>query len=329
MTLKEIAAMAGVSPAAVSRFLNGGSLSSEKSEKIREVIEQTGFRPNTLARSLRKGLAKQVGVLVPKIHSTSMSEVLAGIESILSENGYLTLLCCTDGDVKKEEEYLLQFRSLQLAGLIIMACGADPVREELYLEAGVPLVVTGQSFERLDCVFHDDYHAMYALAEIMIKAGRKQIAYIGVDHSDHAVGEERSRGAREALRDAGLDADRMPEEFSDFSISGGYKAMKALFAKGLRPDGVLCATDSMAQGALQAAKEAGLRVPQDISVAGIGNDDANEISEPKLTTIKLYQFECGRQAAIMLLDRIEKEENAQILPRKTMLSYTLRERGSI
>ncbi len=329
MNLKEIAALAGVSPAAVSRYFNGGSLSREKEERIRKVIEETDFHPNHLARDLRKGRVSQIGVIVPKIHSISVSEVLAGINEVLSKEGYLTLLGCSDGQDAKEADYLARMQSYQLAGVIVMATSVTAEKEALYRGLDLPVVITGQYYPTLDCVYHDDYHAMETLAQKMLEAGRRRYAYIGVSEEDPAVGQARRKGVFETLQKQGIDPERIPTAIAQFSVESGYQCMRRLLEQGCRPDGVLCATATIAHGAMLALKEEGLRIPEDTSIAGIGNDDANRISMPKLTTVRLYQTECGREAARILYDRMTEQSADSRSPRQTLLGYSLEERESI
>ena len=120
MTIKEVAQLAGVSSAAVSRYINGGSLSDQKREKIRKAIELTGYRPNLMARSMRTGRGGQVGVIVPKIHSDSVSAVMAGISNTLAEAGYMTLLGNAELSDEKEIRYLELMQNNQVAGIILM-----------------------------------------------------------------------------------------------------------------------------------------------------------------------------------------------------------------
>ena len=322
MNLKEIASLAGVSPAAVSRFFNGGSLSVEKQERIKKVIEETNFSPNRLARDLRKGHVAQVGVIVPKIHSISVSEVLSGINEILSKENYLTLLGCTDGKDELVEEYLSRMEAYQLAGLIIMATSVTPEKENRYREMKVPVIITGQYYPGLDCVYHDDYHAMAVLAERMIQIGRKRFAYIGVSEKDPAVGLNRRLGAFDTLREYGIPTEGVPIRFAEFTMESGYQCMQEILQSGYRPDGVLCATATIAHGAMLALREAGIRMPEQTSIAGIGNDEANRISIPPLTTVRLYQSECGREAARMMLQRIGENSRGRLPFRHTMLGYT-------
>lgn len=329
MNLKEIAELAGVSPAAVSRYFNGGSLSAEKQDRIRKVIEETNFSPNRLARDLRKGHVAQVGVIVPKIHSISVSEVLAGINEILSKAHYLTLLGCTEGKDEREEEYLTRMEAYQLAGLIIMATSVTPEKEKRYREMKVPVVITGQKYPSLDCIYHDDYHAMAVLAERMIQAGRKRFAYIGVSETDPAAGLNRRLGAFDTFQEYGIPTEEIPVQCAEFTVESGYQCMQAVLKSGYQPDGILCATATIAHGAMLALREAGIHVPEQAGIAGIGNDEANRISIPSLTTVRLYQSECGREAARMLLQRIGERSGESLPARQTMLGYTFVKGNSI
>ena len=329
MTLKEIARLAGVSPAAVSRYLNGGSLSEEKKQAIGRVIEQTDFTPNRLAHDLRTGRVRQVGIIVPKIHSTSVSEVLAGIESVLSKQGYMTVLGSTDEDLAREARYVSLMQSYRLSGLIIMAQNVSEESARIYKHLDMPVVITGQKYQDLNCIYHDDYHAMQALMERLIQSGSSKIGYIGVDESDLAVGYERRKGVEDTFKQANIDPESiLISVIAPFSVDGGYEAMWRLLEMAEEPfDGLLCATDTIAQGAMIALKEAGYKIPEDIRVAAIGNDEADRISEPQLTTARLFQHECGEEAATLLLKLMQDETEAP--PRQMMLGYTIVPRGTL
>ena len=320
--------MAQVSPSAVSRFLNGGSLSREKREAIREVIEQTGYRPDQVAHTLRTGHIRQVGVLVPRIHSQSVSQVIDGVSSVLSQADYLPVLGNTGERVDRERRYLEMMQSYHMAGAILMAAALSPPQIRLYQSCRIPLVVTGQIVPELDCVYHDDFNAMRELSERMVRRGRRRICYIGVREEDPAAGLARRQGAQSALSAAGLDGERMPREVSSFDLEGGMACMGRLLERCPDLDGVLCATDTIAQGAMLTLRQSGRRIPEEVSVAGIGDDWADLVSLPCLTTARLYQTECGREAASMLLKRLERGERWGPV-RQVMLGYTILERGSI
>ena len=175
MTIKEIAQLAGVSSAAVSRYLNGGYVSDEKKEQIRKVIEETGYQPSAQARILRTKKACLVGVVVPKINSESISRVTAGIEQVLSRRGYQMLLASTDNDPDKEITYLKLFENYPVDGIILIGTVISAEHRKFLKNSKVPVVVVGQYTKYANCIYHDDYGAGKAM-------GRLAAAEIGRAH---------------------------------------------------------------------------------------------------------------------------------------------------
>lgn len=328
MTLKEVAQLAGVSPAAVSRYLNGGSLSEEKSRKIRQTIEATGYRPNQAAQTLRTGYRKQVGVIVPRIDSYTVSRVTAGIHEGLAARDYMPVLGCSDLRDDLELQYLDMMQANHVAGIILMGTSLTPAKLEAFRACAVPLVITGQNVPGLPCIHHDDFNAMRELTGLVLARGRRRLGYLGVSERDQATGVARRQGVQEAMAAAGLDPDQLVCVQTTFRLESGYQGAKQLLE--LRPDldGVLCATDQIAHGALRALQEAGRKVPEEISIAGVGDDWADLISNPKLTTVRLYHQECGRDAAEILLQMIEDKDRTRPV-RQIKLGYTLLQRESI
>lgn len=327
MTLREIAELAGVSPSAVSRYLNGGSLSAAKYEAIDKVIKETGYVPNLVAHTLRTGRVRQVGIVVPKIHSQSVSMLVAGAHEVLSEAGYMTVLGSLEHQPDSVGRYLDWMEAYHMAGAIVMAANDAEVRNGTFEKCSIPLVITGQHFKDYNCVYHDDWGAAKELTELLLKRGRKRICCISGPKSDPAVGVNRIEGVKAALWEAGL-TPAPPTVVSPFNMEGGREAMRKLLADHPDLDGVFCATDSMAQGALMALKEAGKHVPEDVSVVAFGNDWANEVSDPQLTTAELYQTQCGRDAASILLEILENGSAADI-SRQIKLGYRIMHRGSV
>ena len=234
MTIKEIAQMAGVSSAAVSRYLNGGYVSEQKKEQIRKVIEKTGYQPSTQARILRTGRAYLVGVVAPKINSESISRITAGIEQVLSARGYQMLLASTDNQPKNELTYLRIFESYPVDGIVLIGTVLTDEHRRFLKESKVPVVIVGQETEMASCIYHDDFGAGRAMGqEVAVKAlkrngGRPEdckIAYIGVTREDKAAGAAREDGFRKGLQEAGITFDdhRYRRE-SEFTMSGGYEA---------------------------------------------------------------------------------------------------------
>ena len=327
MTIKDIAKEAGVSSAAVSRFFNGGSLSEEKKNRISEVVEKNNYVPNQTAQTMRTGKSGQIGVIVPKIHSDSLTQIMKGIAQSIEKWDYTLILGCTDFKQEKEVGYIESMQRNGIEGIILMGTVMTPYLASSIKKCKIPIVVTGQNFESVPCVYNDDKNALYKLTQIMLKK-RKHLAYIGVTEEDLAAGKARRMGVEKAWDEAGFDNDKLIKRISEFSMESGYEVMKSILESGNKVDGVICATDNIAHGAIQAIKEAGLKVPKDISVAGVGNNWTDIISEPQLTTVQLFYEECGITACKILKEMMDSEENKHVISR-VMLGCEIIERGSI
>ena len=327
MTIKEIALEAGVSTAAVSRYFNGGSLSEEKRKKIKKVVEENGFTPNALAHSMRTGRSHQVGVIIPDIRSHSMSRVLTGLASVLEARDYILILGCTYGEKDREAQFIETMERGGMDGIVLMGTVLTPYLRETIEDCGIPIVVTGQNFKGIPCVYHDDENAMRDVAKLVL-AKRNKIAYVGVDESDTAAGKSRRKGVEKAFTDMGRDAKNIPSETSGFNAESGYYAGKRLIEKHPDLDGIICASDHIAHGVMRAVKESGRRIPEDVSVTGVGDSWADMISEPQLTTVGLYYNDCGTVAGNLLLDMINDLGRVSHI-NQIKLGYKIIERGSV
>ena len=204
MTISDIAKLAGVSSAAVSRYLNGGPLSEQKRAVIQAVVEKTGYSPDTAAQTLRTGKVRQVGVIVPSISSQSVGQITSGIAAELGASRYLMLLADTELDEQMELEYLTALQRNHVAGIILLGYDSSPQLCKALKDCRVPVVVTGQRFADLPCVYNDDRAAARDLTRKMLEHGRRNIVYIGGSEQDAATGIARRQGVQDAARQAGL-----------------------------------------------------------------------------------------------------------------------------
>ena len=326
MTIAEIAQRAGVSKAAVSRYLNNGYISSEKREAIRRVVEETGYVPSAQAQTLRTGKSRMIGVIVPRIDSESISRVVAGISRVFEQKGYRLLLANTENKADKELEYLEVFRAGNVDGVLLVATVLTPAHRKAIGSSDVPVVVIGQRLEGAACVYHDDRGAAYAMTQQLLRAGRTRIGYIGVTQRDKAAGAARRAGFLQAIAEAGLEAPPSRMEQSDFSIDGGYAAAGRLMQHAPEIDGVFCATDSIAIGAMNRLRELGRRVPEEIALAGIGHSRLSQLVRPRLTTAHYYHQTSGEEAAKDLIDVLEQGVNRK---KQLMLGFEICEGESI
>lgn len=325
MNIGDIAEMAGVSRAAVSRYLNHGYVSKEKCERIRKVIEETGYKPSVMAQTLRTKKTKLVGVILPRIHSDSVSGVVAGIGRTLHEAGYDMLLASSENNPGKEIDFLRVFSVGRVDGVVLIATVFTKEHKQILKDYPVPVVIAGQKLSGVSSVYHDDFGAGAAVARHLLDLGRKRIGYIGVLKEDLAVGRNRFAGFEHALKEAGILSPRDAYVTADFSVQSGYDRMEKLLRRYPETDAVICATDSIALGAMYCLKAHGKNIPEEIALAGFGDNLIAAVTTPPITTIHFHYQMSGRIAAEMVLKQMSGTESA---PEEEMLGFTLLERGS-
>lgn len=332
MNISEIARLAGVSPAAVSRYFNGGSISEEKRQAIKKVIEATGYAPNLAARSLRQQRSDNIGVIVPKLNSDSVSSLVDGISSVLNRAGFMAVLGNAESDENRELEYLRLMQESRLSGIILMATVLTPKHIRLFRDTRTPIVICGQSHPSVTGIYHDDRCAAREIARYMIARGRRRLAYVGAIETDESAGVNRRIGVEEAMIEACISPSELIRSQGPFTVEEGYRGMTEILDSGYVPDGVICAADILAFGAMKALRERGFSIPNDVSIGGIDGSPAGTIVTPALTSVRLYHRECGERAAETLLsmirhDRLHPESPLPVT--HTMLGYTLVERESV
>ena len=325
MNISEIAKLAGVSPSAVSRYLNNGYLSAEKKEAIRKVIQETGYRPLVQAQILRTRKTRTVGVILPKIDSFSISNVVAGIDAVLEEKGFQILLADTHNLSDKELDYLDTFDDQRVDGVILIGTVFTPRHIAALKKSRVPVVVVGQQLAGISCVYHDDYHAFYDMTRLVLDKGCRRLGYMGALPQDKAVGQERSRAYRDALLSAGLEDQGAHVVTADFTVASGREKAQELLERFGPLDAMICATDTMAVGALQYLRSQRIQVPGQMLLTGQGASNISEVTTPAITTIRYFYEKSGANAAALLLERLEDPSTPV---KEIKLGYAIVERQS-
>lgn len=305
MNINEIAKMAGVSRATVSRYLNDGYVSDEKKDRIRAVIEKTGYQPSSQAQMLRTKKTRLIGVIIPKINSDTVSRMVAGISLVLAKYEFQLLLANTNNDAEEELNYLNLFKENKVDGVILIGTIFTKKHLKLLKEYQVPVVILGQHLEGYSCVYQDDYSASREMAKRLLTTSHR-VGFIGVTQKDEAAGRSRQAGYEDALKEQGKEDSACIVE-ADFNIEAGYRAAKELFSREADVDALLCATDNIAIGALTYLKEKRIPVPEKVQVAGFGDTPMASIVEPSLTTVHFYYKTSGIEAAQILMDLIETD----------------------
>lgn len=326
MTISEIAKLAEVSPAAVSRYLNGGYISEEKKERIRQVIQETGYVPLAQARTMRTGKTGMIGVVLPKIDSESISRIVAGISEVLSEAGYEILLANTFNDAEQELKYLRIFARNRVDGILFIGTMMNREHEKLLKNLQVPVVLLGQQESYISCVYHDDYHAARELGLVLAEGVHRRVGFLGVSLKDKAVGEARYRGFCDAMEEAGLKVEERRIIRGAFTMEAGYEGAKQLLEHAPDTDAIFCVTDTIAVGAMKYLQEQGRSIPEDISLIGNGHTRLSQVVRPLLTTVHYHYKTEGREGARILL---EKLKNPEMPDKRLMLGYQIVRQESV
>lgn len=309
MNIAQIAKLAGVSSAAVSRYFNNGYISEEKKEAIRRVVEETGYHPSTFAQTLRTNRTMLVGVIAPRVASFSVGRMIDGILDSLYKSGYQMLLAVSQNDPEKEVDYLRTFNARQVDGVILIATVFTPAHAQALKEMKVPVVIVGQKLAGYPSVYHDDYHAMYDMTSLMLRKGRQNFAYMGVLPEDIAAGTERLKGYQDAVTDAGRKdlADRVL--IGDFEMKTGARLARTFLQTYPDLDGLICATDMMAAGAALALSQDGIEVPGQVLISGQGDNEMTLAVGHGVLSIHYAYEQSGQMAAMMLLRRLKGEDD--------------------
>lgn len=325
MNIKKIAELADVSISTVSRYLNDGYITDDKKQKIKKIIEQTGYIPSTYAKTLRTKKTNIIGIIVPKISSEAVSRMVEGISNELDDKGYNLLLGNTDLDTKKELKYLKILKNNQVDGIIFIGTIFTKEHIKCLSEINIPIVILGQKIKNYSCIYHDDFGASNALTELMLKSKCKNIAFIGVTQNDKAAGMERKKGYINALNNYNIKVNEDIMKYGDFSSESGYTVIKEILTKTFQIDGVFCATDSIAIGVMQYLKENNINIPKEIKIVGIGDSKLSKIISPKLTSAHYYYKTAGIEAAKMLLQQLK---DGKCIVDNVKLSFEIFERES-
>jgi LacI family transcriptional regulator, sucrose operon repressor len=328
ITIKEVARRANVSSATVSRMLNeSGYVSEEARERILKVIEETGYIPSENAKSLRTKKTKVIGVILPKLGSETTSRMVNGLDRVLAEEGYQILLANSNLDAGKEIEFLKLLKSRDVEGIVLSATNTNEQLVEEIQKLKVPFVVVGQDMPGTPSVVFNEIMATGEMIDYLIEKGHEKVAFIGVSESDRAVGLMRKKGYLAAMEKHCLPIEEHWIQTAVFDVESGYEAMKNIMESSTTlPTAVFAVTDRLAIGAMNYLKAKGLKIPEDIALAGVGASELSQYVTPPLTTIDFQYNKAGREAANLILSMINQKK---IPTSKIVLDYGLVKKDSV
>jgi LacI family transcriptional regulator len=306
VTIVDVARHAGVSITTVSHALSGNRRVAKATQaRIQHSIRELGYRPNAFARSLRTEHSHMVGLIIPDITNPYYPTLARGLQDALQSGGYQSFVCNTDGRREQERNFLKDSLHRRVDGIAFAAFATTARMLVPVLQANIPVVAIGTTIQhrRVDCVRTDDVEGSRDATAYLIEKGYDPIGMIGgppgTSPSDH-----RLAGHRSALGSNRIRFDPRLVAIGDFTRTGGAAAMRELLSRRTRPRAVFCANDLMAIGALDAAREAKLRVPRDIAVMGYDDIEAAALVTPDLTTVVNPAYEMGHECGRLLLERM-------------------------
>lgn len=305
-TIKDVAALAGVSFTTVSHVINNTRpVNSETRKRVEEAIRATRYVPSAVARSLKHRTTRTIGVLVPTATNPYFAELARGIEDVCAAASYNVILCNSDDAPRKQRDYLRVLMEKRVDGLIVSSAGPDNALLDALGESALPVVMVDRPTEGIlaDQVQIDHEEGAYLATRHLLELGHRRIACIS-GPSTLSVTAGRLAGFHRALREAGVPEHAARVAEGDFTSPGGYRAARELLTTGETPTAIFASNDLMGIGALRAAAELGIAVPKELSIIGFDDIELSRYVYPALSTVGQSIRQLGETTASTLLEHL-------------------------
>ncbi|QJQ05893.1 LacI family transcriptional regulator [Undibacterium piscinae] len=326
-TMKQVAEKAKVSTTTVSHVINNTRVVSEDArERVLSVIRELRYIPSAVARSLKNDKTHTLGMIIPNNSNPYFAEVIQGIEDESFKLGYNIILCNSYDDPKKQAAYTRVLMEKRIDGLILVASGSDEELNQLLTDEGIPKVLVDREVPGVAADFIEADHEQggYLATKYLLDLGHRDIACVSGPKTLLPSG-GRVQGYWRALKEAGVTPREEYLAHSDFTSQGGFTAFRQLLALHPRPTAIFASNDLMAIGGLCAAHQAGMKIPEELSVIGYDDIALASFSTPPLTTIAQPKHEIGVLTAQVMVKRIQ---NAELALRREKLETKLMVRQS-
>jgi len=307
--MKDVAKSAGVSLSTVSYVLNdSGPVAADRRARVLEAVRALGYLPNESARNLKRRSVATVGLVIPDLVNQYFAMIAEGVEQAAAEKDVLVVFCTPEASGDGESWNSRLLRSQRLDGLIYLSGANTPMESLFDLTRVGPVVLVDEKLQgfSLPCVVSQNRRGARELTAHLLSLGHQRIAILG-GPPELWTAEQRLSGYREAIAAAGLDPDAVPLFYGDYQMASGERlAAQALDCPAEeRPTALICANDQMAIGALSHCRQAGLRVPEDVSVVGFDDLPIASLLTPSLTTVRQPARELGMEAVRLLLGLVD------------------------
>lgn len=322
-TIKDVARRTGLSLSTISKYLNGGNVREENRRAIDEAVAELGYCVNVFARSLKANRSMTIGILLPTISSPFFGRVVAAMEPVLRRSGYACFVCSYDFDREQELEKLEFLARYHVDGIVYVPERAT--REQVLTRVGsIPVVLIDRTLKDApyDTVVVDNLNAVYMAVEHLLERGHRRIGLISGPQSI-STARERTVGYRRVLADYGLPVDEALIAVGNYDLESGSRLFAQFVDMAQPPTAVFVTNYDMTIGAIMAAHERGICLPDELDFIGYDNVDLCSIVTPRLQIIEQPMDEMGRRAAQLVLERIAGDTSpAKLLRLKARLSDT-------
>lgn len=332
VTISDIAKLAGVSIATVSRVLGRSDypVRDELKRKIIDIANQAGYKPNVFSQMLRKGKSCEIGIIVPSITNPFYSQLLSAAEQECLSQGYVPFICNSMSNQQLELNHLNMLEERNVAGIILSSVSSGEILIERLKEVQMPLILFDQSFDgyKGDCIQFDFFKGAYLATEYLIQCGHRDIVFASgeLDRRSRCLMYE---GYKQALKDSNLSVSKRKviytsneeQNFEKKDYYLGQELGKLLLQKEYLPDAVVTVNDMIAIGLINYLKQENIQIPHDLSVMGFDDIAISEMVTPALSTIHQPATETGSLAAKVLINRIEdiSHDTVQILMQPSLV----------
>lgn len=309
ISIKQIAEIADVSVATVSRVLNGnGGYSALTEQRVRDVIETYQYVPNLVAKGLRKNRTQIIGIIVPDIANEYYGRLLIELQSELFNNGYLIMVCNINESAELEKEYVQAFVAQNVSGIILISSETDATQLQ-----GIPTVYVDRRLRREEknenviFVESDNFQGGYLATKKMIERRCKKIVFI-TDMLEESSKVNRYEGYLKALEEAGIEKeDKLVIKVKQVTLDEAFVSVTQVLSSNPDIDGIVCATDILAIGATLAIQSVGKKVPEDIKVTGYDDISMTTLFKPSITTVHQHTDKMAELVTKLLLQLIQNE----------------------
>ncbi len=312
VTIKDIAKHLTISVSTVSRALSGDkNIRTETRERVVAAAKELGYRPNPVATNLKFGRTNTVGVIVPEMTTPFAAQIINGVQEVLHQEGIKVIIAESNESWEQERENLETMERFMVDGILVSLCDYERNREEYLrlLKCGMPIIFFDRIPHKMEVsrVIVDDYIKSFFLTEHLLRNGRRRIVHLeGPHYIYNSV--ERLKGYRDAIKK--FDADNSPELIikSGVSFEDGAAAAKHLLDDGIEFDALFAFTDTLAIGAMNYLRDAGLRIPEDVAITSFSGTTLSTIVHPQLSSVEPPLQQIGHIAAELIVEKIKNPD---------------------